>query len=75
VFVAASDSLTNEADFDAATRAAIAASLNEGKDSADKPVDWQAPPLDGKKKRNRKQRYKDNLVIAPLMTFWIIADI
>ncbi len=54
----------NEAEFDAATRAAIQASLQEAKDAADKPPDWQAPAVDGKKKRNRKQRYKDNLVRA-----------
>lgn len=53
----------NEADFDAATRAAIQASLEDANE--EKPAGWQAPPVDGKKKRNRKQRYKDNLVGNP----------
>lgn len=67
------DSLMNEAEFDAATRAAIQASLRDLKtprDSAgagadpapEASPDWQGPAADAKKKRNRKQRYKENLV-------------
>ena len=63
VLVSGSDSFMNEADFDAATRAAIQASLEDANE--EKPAGWQAPPVDGKKKRNRKQRYKDNLVGNP----------
>jgi hypothetical protein len=66
------DSLMNEAEFDAATRAAIQASLRDlktrgvagaGADPApEASPDWQGPTADAKKKRNRKQRYKENLV-------------
>lgn len=67
------ESLMNEAEFDAATRAAIQASLRDLKtprDSAgagadpapEASPDWQGPAADAKKKRNRKQRYKENLV-------------
>lgn len=74
--VQGSDALMNEADFDAATRAAIQASLrdlktprdNIGGGAAGPPPeaspDWQGPAADAKKKRNRKQRYKENLVRA-----------
>ncbi len=74
VSVQGSDSLMNEAEFDAATRAAIQASLRDLKTPRDNTgggvavptpeasPDWQGPAADAKKKRNRKQRYKENLV-------------
>ncbi len=58
----------DEDEFDAATRAAIAASLraagaNSGEPGEEAmPPDWQGAGGDKKKKRNRKQRYKENLV-------------
>ncbi len=68
--------LMNEAEFDAATRAAIQASLRDVKtprESAGGPdaqpeasPDWQGPAAEAKKKRNRKQRYKENLVRGSL---------